>query len=223
MGRGVLRAELRLGEGLAESVPRGRLIAFEGGEASGKTTQARLLSERLGALLTFEPGATSVGRSLRSLLLGGEGVGLCSRAEALLMLADRAQHVDEAVAPALSSGKWVVTDRFSFSTLAYQGYGRRLSLDELRSLCTWSTSGLWPDLNVLLLVSANERRRRSGAAPDRLEAEPAEFHRLVEDGYRELASTDPERWVVVEGDDPTDKVAERVFSEVKWRLGDPCT
>ena len=133
---------------------RGRFVAFEGGEGCGKSTQARLLAERLGAVLTHEPGATELGRRVRTLVLG-PAVGSATvdaRAEALLMAADRAQHVAEVVRPALEKGLDVVTDRFSGSTLAYQGYGRGLPLDDLRWLTRWASGGLEPDAVVLIEV-----------------------------------------------------------------------
>ncbi len=130
----------------------GRLIAVEGIDGCGKSTQARILSTRLGALLTFEPGATDLGAALRRLVLGGRTGSIDARTEALMMVADRAQHVAEVIAPAMTEGRWVVTDRFTASTLAYQGYGRGLDLSELRGLVDWATGGLTPDLTVLVDV-----------------------------------------------------------------------
>lgn len=199
----------------------GRLIAFEGGEGIGKSTQAERLASHLGAVLTREPGGTAVGERVRDLLLDPTVQGLAARAEALLMAAARAQHVATVIAPALAAGRDVVTDRYSHSSLAYQGYGRGLPLDELRNLSTWATSGRWPDLVVLLDVPIEEatgRRERIGHAPDRLEAEAEEFHRRVVDGFRTMAAEDPERWLVVDGTGDVDDVTDRVLKGVDARL-----
>lgn len=192
---------------------RGRLIAFEGGEASGKSTQAALLADALGAVLTREPGGTSVGEQIRALLLDRLGPALDARAEALLMAAARAQHVAEVVRPALEAGRQVVSDRYSHSSLAYQGYGRGLPLDEVRRLSAWATGDLWPDVVVLLEVPDEVARARMGA-PDRFEAEDAAFHDRVRDGYRQLAAGDPERWRVVDGSGTPEEVAARVRAAV---------
>lgn len=192
---------------------RGRLIAFEGGEASGKSTQAALLADALGAVLTREPGGTSVGEQIRALLLDRLGPALDARAEALLMAAARAQHVAEVVRPALEAGRQVVSDRYAHSSLAYQGYGRGLPLDEVRRLSAWATGDLWPDVVVLLEVPDEVARARMGA-PDRFEAEDAAFHDRVRDGYRQLAAGDPERWRVVDGSGTPEEVAARVRAAV---------
>ena len=197
---------------------RGRLIAFEGGEATGKSTQAARFAAATGALLTREPGGTAVGERVRAVLLDTEVTGLSPRAEALLMAAARAQHVHEVIAPALERGSDVVTDRFTGSSLAYQGFGRGLPLDEVKRLSEWATGGIWPDLIVLLDVPADEaraRRGREGRGPDRLEAEDAAFHERVAGGYRELASSDPDGWVIVDGCGTVDEVADRVLIAVK--------
>src|SRR5580692_120972 len=154
---------------------RGRLIALEGIDGSGKTTQVRLLAARpewAGLVtVTSEPGATALGRALRGLLLDRDLPPVAERTEALLVAADRAQHMAEVVAPALGAGRWVVTDRFSGSTLAYQGYGRGLDLDELRRLVAWATGGIEPDLTVLVDVPvAVARARRPAGEDDRLES-----------------------------------------------------
>ena len=190
-----------------------RLIALEGGEACGKSTQAALLARRLGAVLTREPGGTAVGERVRALLLDLDVAGLDTRAEALLLAAARAQHVAEVVAPALAAGRDVVTDRFSHSSLAYQGYGRGLPLDEVRGLSEWATRGLWPDVVVLLDLPAEQAEARRGR-PDRFEVESREFHRRVEDGFRALAAADPARWRVVDASGTVDEVAARVWHAV---------
>ncbi|HVX20713.1 MAG TPA: dTMP kinase [Acidimicrobiales bacterium] len=201
---------------------RGRLIALEGIDGCGKTTQAHLLAEALGADLTHEPGATDLGRALRRLLLDpGHGTPT-PRAEALLMAADRAQHVEETIAPALADGRWVVTDRFSGSTLAYQGWGRQLPVDPLRHVVAWATGGLEPDLSVLVDVPlAVARRRLQGASPDRLERLDADFFDRVRHGFVALARSDPDRWAVVDGTAPADEVASQIAGLVADRLGVP--
>ena len=197
----------------------GRLIAFEGGEAVGKSTQARLLAEHLGAQLTFEPGATELGARIRSLVLDATGLALSARAEALMMAADRAQHVAQVIRPALDAGMHVVTDRFIGSSLAYQGFGRSLGVDEVLSLSNFATGGLRSDLVVLLEVSDVVAQSRQEAPGDRIEAEAAEFHRRVFEGYRTLAEQNPDQWVVIDGNRPIDMVAAAVYTAVQERLG----
>ncbi len=193
---------------------RGRLIAFEGGEASGKSTQARRLAARLGAVLTREPGATPLGRRLRDLVLDSGVDGLDPRAEALLMAADRAQHVREVVAPAVAEGRDVVTDRYSGSTLAYQGYGRGLPVDDVASLSRFATSGLEADVVVLLDLDPTLATTPRDAQPDRLEAAGDAFHRRVAEGFAALAAADPSRWLVVDAAGTPEEVAERVWDAV---------
>lgn len=201
---------------------RGRFIALEGGEASGKSTQARRLADRLGAVLTREPGATEIGRAIRALVLGPDAGDLDARAEALLLAADRAQHVREVVGPALAEGRDVVSDRFSGSTLAYQGYGRGLDLDELARLSAWASAGLEPDLVVLLDVAPPlARARQDGRRLDRLEATGGPFHERVREGYLALAAADPARWVVVDGARPEEEVAAQVWAVVSARARPP--
>lgn len=191
-----------------------RFVAFEGGEGSGKSTQAALLAARLGAVLTREPGGTEVGRRIRAIVLDPSLPSpLDSRAEALLMAADRAQHVAEVIRPALARGDDVVSDRFAGSTLAYQGYARGLDLDELARISSWATGGLEPDLVVLLDVAPEVAAARMGRALDRMELAGDDFHRRVAEGYRALAATDP-RWVVIDGAGTVDDVAERVAKAV---------
>ncbi len=176
----------------------GRFIAFEGGEGSGKSTQAALLARRLGALLTHEPGGTEVGARIRAIVLDPSVV-IDQRAEALLMLADRAQHVAEVVRPAMDAGRDVVTDRFSGSTLAYQGHARGLAVDDLARLSRWASGGLEPDVVVLLDVPAEVAAIRMKKDRDRMESAGDHFHRRVVEGYRALAAADPHRWRVVDG------------------------
>jgi len=198
----------------------GRFVVFEGGEGSGKSTQARLLADRWGALLTFEPGGTPVGARLREILLSPETGDLDPRAEALLMAADRAHHVATKIRPALLRGKDVICDRFVGSSLAYQGYGRDLGIDQVAALSAFATDGLLPDLVVLLVVGADEAGGRLAAAgkPDRMEAAGDEFHRRVVEAYAMLAAHDPDRWVVVDGTGTVDEVEARVLATVESRL-----
>ena len=190
----------------------GRLIAFEGADGCGKSTQAALLAARLdGAVLTREPGGTPVGERLRALLIDSATVHLDPRAEALMMAAARAQHVAQVIGPALAEGHDVVVDRFSHSSLAYQGYGRGLALDDLAWLSGYATGGRWPDIVVLLEVPAGLAAGRLGPA-DRFESEDGGFHRRVADGYRALAAADPARWRVVDGVGPIEEVAARIWA-----------
>lgn len=201
---------------------RGRLIALEGIDGCGKTTQARSLADHLGAGFTFEPGGTPLGASLRTLLLNPTGPSVGERAEALLMASDRAQHVAEVLEPELVAGRWMVTDRFSASTLAYQGFGRGMGIDELVRLVEWATAGLNPDLNVLVDVPvATAAARRSGERADVFEQLGDGFQQRVADGFRQMASEDPNRWAVVDGDRPIAEVAAEVQSVVRDRVGEP--
>lgn len=196
---------------------RGRFIALEGREASGKSTQAEILAQRLGAVLTREPGGTALGERVRSLLLDPKVTALDARAEALLMAADRAQHVTETISPALEAGRHVVTDRYSHSSLAYQGHGRGLPVEEVAWVSDWAAGGLAPDLVVLVDVPEDvARRRRVGS--DRFELEDEAFHRRVAEGYHQFAAEDPERWRVVDGTGTVEDVAERVWAAVEARL-----
>jgi dTMP kinase len=189
---------------------RGRLVAFEGGEGSGKSTQAARLAAALGAVLTREPGATPLGEQLRALVLDRVDIAVDRRAEALLLAADRAQHVADVVRPALDAGRDVVTDRFVGSSLAYQGFGRGLPLEDVRALSTFATAGLVADVVVLLVVSPDEAARRTGAARDKVEAAGDDFHRRVSAGFDALAAAEPDRWVVIDGDGGEDAVHHRI-------------
>ena len=190
------------------------LIAFEGGEGTGKSTQAARLADRLGAVLTREPGGTALGSRIRGLVLDPANRELADRAEALLMAADRAQHVAEVIRPALDANRIVVTDRFAGSSLAYQSYGRGLPLDEVEHLSRWATDGVWPDLVVLLDVPEAVAEERLGAERDRMEEVGDGFHGRVVAGFRALAAADPDRWVVVDGTGSVDDVADRVWAVV---------
>ncbi len=192
----------------------GRLIVFEGADASGKSTQARRLAMRLGAELTFQFGATAIGGAIRGILLDPAHHDLDDRAEALLVIADKAQHVAEIVGPALERGETVVSDRFTASTTAYQGYGRGLDRDELEAMMRFATHGIEPDLTVLLDVPWAVARERLGGELDRIEGAGEAFHSRVRNGYLELAGLDPDRWVVVSAEGSVDEVAARVDAAV---------
>jgi dTMP kinase len=201
---------------------RGRFVAFEGGEASGKSTQSSRLAARLGALLTREPGGTAAGARIREVFLDPE-TQLTDRAELLLLVADRAQHVAEVVMPALNAGRHVVTDRYAGSSLAYQGFGRGLPLDEVRHLSEWAACGLWPDVTVLLDVPVELAVARQTGRPDRVEAAGDDFHRRVGEGFRRLAVESSDSWVVVDGTLGPDDVEKLVWDAVIERcpeLGD---
>jgi dTMP kinase len=200
---------------------RGRFVVFEGGEGSGKSTQAARFADRLGAVLTREPGGTAIGAALRALLLDAGTTGLDYRTEALLMAADRAQHVAEVVRPALAAWRHVVSDRYIGSTLAYQGYGRGLPVDDLRRLSGWAAGGLAPDVVVLLDVprelGSTRAAGRADPAADRVEAAGDGFHDRVMRGYRALAAADPAHWVVVDGTAPVDDVEAAVWKLITTR------
>lgn len=196
----------------------GRFVVLEGGDASGKSTQAARLAARLRSshevIETFEPGATPAGARIRALVLDGHEP-LAARTEALLMAADRAQHVDEVVRPALARGAWVVSDRYVPSTLAYQGVGRALGVDELARISAWAAEGLEPDLVVVLDVS-DELAAARRSVGDRMEREAEAFHDRVRDAYRRLAAS--HGWVLVDGSGDVDAVAAEVWSVVEERL-----
>ncbi|WP_217569253.1 dTMP kinase [Streptomyces sp. GbtcB7] len=181
----------------------GFFLVLEGGDGAGKSTQAEALAEWIRAkghevVVTREPGATPVGKRLRSILLDVSSAGLSHRAEALLYAADRAEHVDTVVRPALERGAVVISDRYIDSSVAYQGAGRDLSPTEIARINRWATNGLVPHLTVLLDVSPEAARERFTEAPDRLESEPVEFHTRVRSGFLTLAAADPGRYLVVD-------------------------
>ncbi|MGV9891573.1 dTMP kinase [Streptomyces sp. NPDC003395] len=197
----------------------GFFIALEGGDGAGKSTQAEALAEWIRGkghevVVTREPGATPVGKRLRSILLDVSSAGLSHRAEALLYAADRAEHVDTVVRPALERGAVVISDRYIDSSVAYQGAGRDLSPTEVARINRWATNGLVPHLTVLLDVAPETARERFTEAPDRLESEPAEFHARVRSGFLTLAAADPGRYLVVDaGQEP-----EAVTTVIRHRL-----
>jgi dTMP kinase len=175
-------------------------IAFEGAEACGKSTQAALLANRMDGVLTRETGGTSVGARLREILHDNSVTDLTARAEALMTAADRAQHIAEVVAPALGAGRSVVSDRSLYSTLAYQGFGRELPVEELKQINNWAIAGRWPEVIVFLdtpdeLIAERLRDRDL----DRFEAAGDAFHQRVLDGFRTMAATEAERWITIDG------------------------
>jgi dTMP kinase len=192
----------------------GVLIAFEGGEGAGKSTQVRrlqewLTDEGLVARATFEPGATPSGAGIRSIVLDRAHTGISSRSEALLYAADRAQHVHDVLRPALDAGEVVITDRFIDSSLAYQGAGRTIPLDDVRMLSRWAAEGVQPDLTVLLDLppEVGLARARGRAVADRLESESLEFHQRVRQTFRALAEAEPDRYLVVDARRTPDEIA----------------
>jgi dTMP kinase len=196
-------------------------IVLEGGDASGKSTQARRLAHRLRSrgrdvVETFEPGATPAGAAIRALLLDGDGP-MDPMTEALLLAADRAQEVTDVIRPALARGADVVSDRFVPSSLAYQGVGRGLGVDEVEKLNRWATGGLEPDVVVVLDVDDAVATSRRAGPGDRLERAGAEFHAAVRDAYRTLGAD--RGWIGLDGNDDAEIVSERVWEVVSERLG----
>ncbi len=208
----------------------GKLITFEGGEGAGKTTQAKELTkwlqESVGVkvITTREPGGTPTGEVIRQLLqhdLSGEP--LCDATEALLFCASRAQLCKNVLAPALNEGTWVVLDRFTDSTLAYQGYGRGFNVEQLRNINDFATGEVKPDLTILIDISLevgfSRISKRGDGTKDRIEQAPLEFHRRLHDGYLEMAAREPERFVIVDGSQTPEKVQEDIRNIVRTRFG----
>lgn len=201
-------------------IPGSRYIAFEGAEGCGKSTHAARLAEELGAVATRETGGTAIGARIRAILHDTEVTDLADRAEALLTAADRAQHLEKLVLPALASGRHVVSDRTVYSTLAYQGYGRGLDVEELRHINGWAIGDHWPDLVLLLDVSPEvQASRMHGRELDRFERESDLFHQRVRDGFAAMAAADPEHWVVIDADGTLDEVYVAIRAAVRERLG----
>jgi dTMP kinase len=198
-------------------VTDGLFIAFEGGDGAGKSTQVALLRrafEDAGRTVTVtrQPGGTPLGQQIRDLVLHGDHVS--PRAEALLYAADKAHHADLVLRPALAAGHVVLTDRYTDSSVAYQGAGRQLGAQEIHDLQMWAVDALVPDLTVIIDISAEEGRRRRGDVHDRLESEGDSFHEAVRAHYLAMAQGSPERYVVVDGTrDP-----EEINAEVLARL-----
>jgi dTMP kinase len=205
---------------------RGLLIAFEGGEGAGKTTQARLLAiwlreQGYDVIATHEPGATKVGMRLRALLLDTAHTGMSARAETLMYAADRAEHVDTVIGPALRRGAVVVTDRFVDSSLAYQGRGRNLPISEIAGLNQWATGGLRPDLTILLDLPPVAGLVRRAPSADRLEAEPTEFHQRVREGFLAQARAEPQRYLVLDATRPPEQLSREIQDRIRDMLPDP--
>ena len=200
----------------------GRLIVLEGIDGSGKSTQVRRLAQGHDFDVTFQFGATEVGSAIRSILLDPSNRRLDDRTEAMLIIADKAQHVREIVRPALDSGRTVVSDRYCASTLPYQGYGRGLDRRLLDEMMQFATQGLAPDLTVLLDIDIAAARGRLGDQRDRIERAGIEFYQRVRDGYLKLAAQHPDSWVVIDAAGSVDEVAARVASVVDdWLRENP--
>lgn len=201
--------------------PRGTFVVFEGGEGSGKSTQAARLAEASGALLTRQPGGSEIGQRIRELLLSPDTVDLDARAEALLMAADRAQHVAQVIRPTLDSGRPVVCDRYLASSLAYQGAGRGLGIDAVLPLSLFAVDDVLPDIVFLLDVPVEVSRARLAGNHDRLEREPDDFHERVRQAFLDLAVGHPERWVTLDGtlppDDLQDRIAQTLHERFDWK------
>ena len=200
---------------------RGLWVTFEGGDGSGKTTQAALLEEWLReqgrtVVRTREPGGTEVGVLIRDIVLHHRG-DIAPRAEALLYAADRAHHVETLVRPALTRGEIVIQDRYLDSSVAYQGAGRVLDGGEIRDLSLWATGGALPDVTVLLDIDPAKAKRRLDAADkpfDRLEAEQSEFHERVRAAFLDLAAAEPERFLVLDATLPVEELAAQVRARI---------
>lgn len=199
----------------------GLFISFEGIDGVGKSTQADLLEKYLVGLgktvvRTLEPGGTEVGVEIRKILLHHRGE-LAPRAEAALFAADRAHHVASKIRPALSRGEIVITDRYFDSSVAYQGAGRELSMDEVRNLSLWAVGGLLPDLTILLDLPAEvarSRRNKTGTEPDRLESEKIDFFERARQAYLKLASDEPNRFLVVDASAEVEQMQEIIRARV---------
>ncbi len=196
-----------------KTAKRGLFITFEGADGCGKTTQIELLKEYLDKknianILTREPGGSDLGVHLRKILLHYENP-VSNAAETFLYLADRAQHIEYKIKPALKEGKIVLCDRHTDSTLAYQGYGREQNLDEIKHLNKIATQGLVPDLTIVFDVETEVAQKRLQGEKDRLEAEGIEFHRKLRKGYLDIAENEPERVKIVNAN----QNIERVFQD----------
>lgn len=194
-------------------------IALEGLEGCGKSTHTTRLGQHLDAVITREPGGTRIGAELRAILANPDNVEMDRRTEALLMAADRAQHMAEVIAPALERGQHVVSDRSIYSTLAYQGYGRQLGTSELLTISQWALRDRLPDIVIYIDVPTdvlNERLAKRDL--DRFEREGAEFFARIAQGFSELRQADPERWIVIDGTMPKDDVEADIHTKVLARL-----
>jgi len=205
---------------------RGFFIVFEGGEGSGKSIQVEILASHLReegytVTVTREPGGTRIGEQIRAITHNSENVDLDAVAESYLMAASRAQHVRELIEPALVAGKVVVCDRFVDSSIAYQGYGRKLGGDTIRILNELAVDGAIPDMSIVLDVSPSlglDRRARGVKMKDRLDLQQKDFYDRVYQGYVTLAKKDPERYVIIDSSKPIEDVAGNVWKAVKKAL-----
>jgi dTMP kinase len=206
---------------------RGRFITFEGGEGAGKSTQARRLSEALGragiaALLTREPGGSPGAEQIRALLVQGEAGRWDAVTETLLHTAARRDHVEKTVRPALAAGRWVVSDRFADSTLAYQGYGHGVPVERIRALHAWAVGDVAPDLTLVLDLPAAAGLARAGdraGAEDRYERMGADFHARLREGFLAIARSEPGRCVLIDAGQGIEAVAAAIREAVGARLG----
>lgn len=197
---------------------KGIFIAFEGGEGTGKSTQSKMLKKWLeqegeSVVLSREPGGTDLGQGLRKILLGHETGDISPRAEALLYAADRAHHVYSIIRPALDRGDIVITDRYFDSSIAYQGAGRVLEPNEVARISRWATESLFPTLTIIIDMPAEVGLGRLKSR-DRLEAEPLAFHERVRNEFLQIASMDPERYLIVDGLQAIDEIHEQIISRV---------
>jgi dTMP kinase len=208
-------------------MPRGHFITFEGIDGCGKTTQIRLLAERfreqgIEPVETVEPGGTPIGQQIRRILLDPASAEIQPRTELLLYFASRAQNVDQVIRPALDAGRMVLCDRFTDSTLVYQGCGRGLDTSVVIELDRIACRGLQPDITLLIdidletsLARAKRRNERVGQSESRIDEESAAFHERVRQGYLGLAKSQPERFVVIDGRAPVGEVALRIREAVR--------
>jgi dTMP kinase len=197
----------------------GLFITFEGGEGCGKTTQSRLLLKRLEqqnvpVVLTHEPGGTALGNELRKALKRKRDSSISSQAELFLLGASRAQLVAEVIRPALEEGKVVICDRFTHSTMVYQGYGRGLDFTAIKMVNNMATGYLNPDLVILLDISPEQGLARKQSLKDRFELEDLSFHRRVREGYLKMAAAEPDRWLVIDASLPKARIAEIIWDRV---------
>jgi len=198
-------------------------ITFEGGEGCGKSTQSRLLLEKLHqqnipVVLTHEPGGTALGNEIRRVLKREQGIPISPQAELFLFVASRAQLVTELIRPALKEDKVVICDRFAHSTLVYQGYGRGLDLTTLEKVNNMATENLQPDLAILLNISPEQGLTRKRSLRDRFELEDLSFHRRVREGYLKMAAAEPDRWLVIDASLPKGEIAEIIWDKVSKLL-----